>query len=305
MLFYRKEILCLPLRQFFSLKKAHQQSTPFFSARSYTCSMKIIYADTLFILNLAADYLLCLCTARLCSLRLHRLRYLAAALIGAVYSVAVYLPGLGALSGFLGIIPCAGAMCAAAYAGEKKFLRCCAVFFSAAAAFGGAVWALSMYGRFPVLNVKTLILFFAFFYALLRLVFFHRARIADKLRFPVTLCWLGRKSEFFALSDSGNTLTDPVSGCRVMVVSLHALRPVLHENVSVFAGSDAVRTLSEAAKLPALSGKLRLIPYSAVGTAGLLPVFRPDSLNVDGREEKDVLIAVSESVSGDGYEAVF
>ena len=59
--------------------------------------MEIIYADSLFCLNLLTDYLLCLVSARACGLYLRRIRYFAAALIGAAYSVCVFLPGLGFL----------------------------------------------------------------------------------------------------------------------------------------------------------------------------------------------------------------
>ena len=50
-------------------------------------------------------------------------------------------------------------------------------------------------------------------------------------------------------------------------------------------------------------GRLRLIPYSAVGGGGVLAAFRPDSAVVDG-EERALLAAVSPDVSGDGYEGV-
>ena len=44
--------------------------------------MNIIYADTLFALSVFTDYLLLVVTARFCSLRLRRWRYLAAAVLG-------------------------------------------------------------------------------------------------------------------------------------------------------------------------------------------------------------------------------
>lgn len=64
----------------------------------YPVAMKILYADSLFALSLLTDYLLCLSAGRLCGLTLRRGRYLAAAALGAVYAVAVFLPGLGWLA---------------------------------------------------------------------------------------------------------------------------------------------------------------------------------------------------------------
>ena len=56
--------------------------------------MKYIYIDSLFVLSIFTDYLLCLAAGRFCGLYLRRWRYLLAALFGAVYSVCVFLPGL-------------------------------------------------------------------------------------------------------------------------------------------------------------------------------------------------------------------
>jgi len=60
--------------------------------------MEIVYIDLHFLINLLADYLLCLTAGRFCGLVLRRRRYFFAAFIGAVYSAAVLLPGLEALS---------------------------------------------------------------------------------------------------------------------------------------------------------------------------------------------------------------
>ena len=69
---------------------------------AYNCRMEVIYIDSLFFLNLGVDYLLCLASARICGLYLRRRRYVLAALLGAAYSVAVYLPGLGFLASWPG-----------------------------------------------------------------------------------------------------------------------------------------------------------------------------------------------------------
>ena len=84
-------------------------ATDFSFKGGYNARMKIIYADSVFLLNLIADYFLSLVSARTCGLILKRGRYLAAAMIGAAYSVAVYLPGMGFLTHPL-IMLCIGLM---------------------------------------------------------------------------------------------------------------------------------------------------------------------------------------------------
>ena len=278
---------------------------------AYNLLMQVIYVDSLFFLNLCIDYLLCLVSARVCGLVLKRLRYLLSALIGACYSVAVFLPGLDFLAGPLCKLAAALLMGLAAFGGEAKMLRCCAVFLSVSAAFGGAVWAISLAGggvfshrAYLPVSARVLLLSFALCYGGISLLFRRRAKLMDRRCVQVRLVFLGRESRFMALLDTGNGLSDPVSGKKVMVAGLHALRPVLGQAAEIFSSASPVDALELLSQLPEYAGKFRLIPYSAVGVAGMLPVFTPELLTIDGKEEKELLVAVSPTAVGDGFEAV-
>ncbi len=113
-----------------------------------------------------------------------------------------------------------------------------------------------------------------------------------------------RQSTFHALFDSGNGLRDPVSGAKVLVASPRALSGILGENVSLFESLGAVQLQELSMQIPELSGRLRLLPFSAVGGKGLLPVFRPDHLFIEGQERRDYLIAISPQTRGDGFDAI-
>ena len=67
---------------------------------------------------------------------------------------------------------------------------------------------------------------------------------------------------------------------------------------------DPAELLACAGETDALRGQLRLIPYSAVGSKGFLAAFRPDSLSVNGKKNRDLLVALSPSASGDGFDAI-
>ena len=253
--------------------------------------MEVIYIDSLFFLNLGVDYLLCLASARICGLYLRRRRYVLAALLGAAYSVAVYLPGLRFLASWPGKLAAAALMSLVAYGCEKRPMRCCAVFLAVSAAFGGALWAMSISagaGGSAPMPLAVFVPAFALCYAGLSLIFRRRARLAEEKRVAVELRFLRREARFMALLDTGNSLFDPVSGMEVMVVSAHALSPVFAD----YPG------------LAACPGRFRLIPYSAVGGAGLLAAFRPDALTVGGETRAELLAAVSPGLQGDGFEAV-
>lgn len=275
----------------------------------YNVPMEVIYIDSLFFINLATDYLLCLAAARICALKLKRLRYALAALFGAVYSVAVFLPGFGFLSTAFFKLMSGVIMALIAFAAERKPLRCTAVFLAVSAAFGGALWAVGMArgglsGGYAQISTKVLLMSFALCYAASDMIFRCRALLMDKRRMPVTVVFLGRESGFMALMDTGNSLSDPVTGAPVMIVCPHALLPIFRDKTRLLSELSPVELVEYSLRVPELSGKIRLIPYSAVGVSGLLPVFRPDKVIVDEKENRELLIAVSQSAAGDGFEAI-
>lgn len=263
--------------------------------------MEIIYIDSLFLMSLLTDYLLCLISAALCGLYLKRRRYLLAALLGAAYSVAVFLPGLSFLAAPAVKLGSALLMGLIAFGAEDKPLRCTGVFLAVSASFGGALWALDM--SLGKLRGAVLPLCFLLCYLGLSLLARVKAGRAHRARLEVELGFLGRSCRFYALSDSGNCLRDPMTGARVMVVSPTVLRELFGELAPLLDIDDPVELLQAADKTE-LRGRLRLVPYSALGVSGMLPMFRPEVLRLDGRERKELLAAISKSASGEGFQGI-
>ena len=267
--------------------------------------MKVIYADSLFALSLVTDYLLCLAAARFCSLRLRRRRYLLAALVGAVYAVAVFLPGLGWLASAPVQLSAAGLMGLIAFGGETRFFRCLAAFLALSAAFGGMVWAVAMrWGALFLPGAPVLLGAFLLCYALLSLLLRSRRRTREESRTADAALTIGtRRAAFRVLLDTGNCLRDPLTGAEVMIVSPGALAPLLPGELSAL--SDPVAFVTRAAAVPELRGRVRLIACSGVGGRGLLPLLRPDRAELDGREKPGVLAAISPAAKGDGFEGIY
>lgn len=266
--------------------------------------MQVIYLDSLFLLNVLADYLLCLTAGRLCGLVLRRGRYLLAALFGGLYAAAVWLPGLEVLglpaarlgSGILiGLI---------AFSGEREPVKCTLVLLLVAAAFGGALWAVSLSGGGAVtLSLQTLGIGFGICFSLLSLLLRAKKLLTERKRVRVRVRFLGRETEFYALVDTGNSLSDPVTGRRVLIASPHALRPLFGEHSALFETLSPVQLL-EALGQTALAGRFRLLPFTNLSGSGLLPVFKADGLQLDGRESAELLLAVSPNAAGDGFEGI-
>ena len=137
--------------------------------------MKIIYADSLVLLNAAVDYLLLISAGKLCALPLRRGRMALGALWGGAYALlAAAEPRFWAL---WSVKIAAGALCVLiAYGFERRTPRALAAFFAVSAAFGGVSRLAASLGGEPagageVLSARVLLLSFAVCYAVIALVF--------------------------------------------------------------------------------------------------------------------------------------
>ena len=192
-----------------------------------------------------------------------------------------------------------------AFGCERRLGRCVAVFLALSATFGGAVWAISLrLGAVPAPDLRLLALCFAGCYAVLSLISRTRHRRAERHCVPAALALSGRRAQFRALIDTGNCLRDSLTGAPVMIVSPAALRPLFGGHAGLLELEDAVELVSAADAAEPLRGRFRLLSCTTLGGTGLLAVFRPDLVLVDGRERPGMLAAVSARAAGDGFEAI-
>lgn len=282
--------------------------------------MPVIYIDTLFCLNALVDYLLLLAAARLAGEPLRRWRFALGAGLGGLYAVAIFLPGLAFLSHPLCRLASAILMLLAAYGGSRRLLRQGLLFFALTCAFGGGVVAIGLLGGtglslgngvfYSSMDLKVVLLSSAVCCGVLSLVFrrlgVHSAAAGELAAAKV--CVAGRQAVFTALVDTGNTLTDPMSGRPVMVVEGERAVPLFP------AGHCPTCTdlRDPTAGLTRLGtgewkGRFRLLPYRSVGVErGLLLAVRADSLELNGQRRGPVLVALSPTPvsDGGGYQAL-
>ena len=276
--------------------------------------MTVIYVDTLFLLNALIDYLLLLSAARLAGEPLRRLRFAAGAALGGLYAVAIFLPGLYFLSRPVWRLTAAAGMLAIAYGGTRRLVRQGFLFFALTCAFGGGVVAIELLGRreltlgngvfYSALDLKTVLLSAAACYMVLTVLFQRLAAHtqASGQLVPIRLRLLERQVELTALVDTGNTLSDPVSGQPVMVAegdSVAGLFPSERRPCP----ADLRDPSGFLSRLPegVWRGRFRLLPYRTVGVdRGLLLAVRADGLAVNGREQGPVLVALSPTPLSDG-----
>lgn len=274
--------------------------------------MTVVYVDTLFLLNALVDYLLLLCSARLAGEPLERLRFALGAVLGGGYAVAIFLPGLGFLERPLCRLAAAVLMAVAAFGGGRRLGRQTAIFFALSCAFAGGVLAISLVGGtglslnrgviYSGMDLKMVLLSAAGCYAALSLLLQkagRHARFTGELK-EVRLELGERAVELTALTDTGNTLTDPVTGRGVMVAEgarLEALFPP-EQRPDGAALRDPAGALEG---LTAAGGRFRLLPYRSVGVdRGLLLAVRVDRAVVDGEDQGAMVVALSPNPVSDG-----
>ena len=106
--------------------------------------MTVVYVDSVFLLNGAMDYLLCLVTARLAGVPLRRRRYALAAMLGGSYAAAVFLPGCGFLASWPVKLAAGVLMALVAFGGEQYLLRLTLLLFALSCGLAGGVLGLSL-----------------------------------------------------------------------------------------------------------------------------------------------------------------
>jgi stage II sporulation protein GA (sporulation sigma-E factor processing peptidase) len=272
--------------------------------------MKVVYADSLFLINLIINYIMLLVTARICTGQMRRLRLIGAAAFGAAYSVAVVLPLTPFLRSPVLRVVVGLLMVLAAFGGKPRLLRHTLVFFAVSVAFGGAVMAASLLtggglnGFLTPVDLKILVLAFIVSYIVMTLVFRRMGRQQSGGIVSLTLRHDGREVEMKALRDTGNGLTDPMTGRSVIVAGVGDVTPLFPSGVRKMVAElrlkDAVKVLEELAPLSSM--RFQLIPYRSVGTSGgMLLAFKPDEILVDGKSRAGMLLALSpNSVSENG-----
>ncbi|MBQ2829519.1 MAG: sigma-E processing peptidase SpoIIGA [Oscillospiraceae bacterium] len=271
----------------------------------------VVYIDSVFFLNLLANYLLLISTVRLCGLPPQRGRLLAAATLGAAYAVAVFvLP----IDGFLWKIFVACIMVYTAFGDRRSFFRSLFLFLGLSCAFAGCVLALGILSDntqlltrgvfFADISWRILLIASMAAYLVLNVVFRGSARhdIAKEL-LAATITRGGRTVSLTVLRDTGNTLTDPLTGRAVLVVWQDALAPLwsahTFETFKVCRNKTAAETL-EHLHAAGESG-FRLLPYRSVGvSAGLLLVMQSDLVEISGRKYQNVPVALSPTPVSDG-----
>lgn len=245
----------------------------------------IVYWDLVAAWSFALDYLLLLGTLRLAGRPVRRRRVALGAALGAGFAVAA----LKRRPSPLLLAAVSALMCLAAF-GRERLLRLTLLFLMLACSLGGAVVLLGSAGGSVERLARSVLLaevpwgvFFAATagaWLLLTFVFRGGARRTAGELIPVRVEYAGRAVTVTLLRDTGNVLTDPLTGEGVPVIDAAALASL---------GYTANAALH----------------VCTVGGGGVLRAFRCDRLTAEGRDLGARLVAVAPAAFGGRYQGLW
>lgn len=283
--------------------------------------MRVLYLDVLLLLNFCMDYMALYLTGAFLHRKRSAWRLCGAAAFGAVYALASVLFAGNETVGNILSVAVACLLAYIAYGGEGgagKFLRLLALFYGISFLLGGTVTAayvlLDSYLPHAVLSDSE--------NGDLRLVIFSLTAGISGIAIRLIGAWLERKESarscrvtvfldgkgvsFDALLDSGNLLSDPLSGRRVIIASSSSLVGLMETNVlkMLANGEQSIAFLPKQ-----IRRRVRLIPVHGIGGDRLLVGILPDRILLAPSEEQqsarsthsiDAILAVDGDAK-DGY----
>ena len=241
---------------------------------------KIVYLDVLFFLDFGCDLITVCLTSRLCRIKTKFSRAVAGSVLGALFEVLLTLFFERIVSFVFGV-PVAAIMSLIAFGKSSvpELLRRTAVMWSSACLLYGAVASLFTFicsaagikGRIAAAVACAIAVPLVF--AVSRIRRDKGERKSAFLRFSVCGVTVG----VLCLVDSGNLLTEPVSGDPVVFVASSSASNLPRDVVEYL-------LLGSGEPPPSIASKLRVIPAKTLVGAGMFRAFRPDDLFVNGTE---------------------
>jgi len=265
--------------------------------------LTVIYADTFFIINFAADYLILIVSSGLFGRKIKVARAVFASSLGSLYAIAATYFCIGKVIGILLNIIVSVVMCriCTGKCTFKTLFRYLCTFYIVSFISGGVLTALSnllvsVSSRvdrsvpFPVLLLVSSAMCFVFMFTGKKLASGFRAtKIEAEIRMN------GVTEKVCLVCDTGNVAVDPYNGKYVIIVRKKCLdRMLCSENVSI---EKALENGYEQNSV-----KLRLIPIKTAVGEGLMTAFSPEKLfliNEIGKTEIDASVAIDTSEEND------
>ncbi len=256
-----------------------------------------VYADILIGVNIIINFLLLMLTGKACKTGYKTLRIVAAAFLGGLFSLYIFVPqqhllielavksAISLLITFIGF----------GFSSIKHFIKTSFYFLCFNMLFGGivlATWSLFKpqgvvinngmvyFDVSPILLISTTIISYFVITIINR---FTKRTFSSNNKYSLEIFYKDKSIKALCLKDTGNALTDNISDRPVIVITKQKAMLLLEEELKV-----------QTVPNTAVKG-FRLIPYYSVGSRGLLPAFKCDYIVINNKKIYSVIVAVSET----------
>lgn len=265
-----------------------------------------IYIDVLFLLNLILDYIILVTSALLNGAKAFKLRMIAAAAAGALYSVIVFFPTLNVLNIviFKLLISFIIVLIAFEFKNLFNFVKNLITYYIVNAVYGGGIYA---FYNFTVLGSKmnysngvyyidlplwaVIALAFVFYWLIKLFTIIFDGRITQKNIRKIEISFLSSKLTVDALFDTGNSLCDPISLMPVMLVQTDRFKNKFSKNIlKEIENNDATSLPTLHSAYPEL--RFRVIPFKDItGNKTTVYAFKPSKItDVEKNKEMDGIL---------------
>ena len=249
-----------------------------------------MYWDLTVLFNFLVDYLLLFASARLSGNTARQGRLLGSAALGGAYAGLCLFPGFAFLGNTLWRLVFLGLMVFLAFGPRKSTLQQGGLFLLLSLSLGGMAQLAARNSPGELLLCAVLLW--------VSCTFLLHGRTGAGQFVPLEISRNGATVHLTALRDTGNTLMDPVTGERVLVIDRDASRTLTGLTPEQL--KNPMETLTER-RIPGL----RLIPYRSVGQAeGFLLGMKVTDVILGGKRRPSVVAFAPNSVGGMAYQAL-
>ncbi len=282
----------------------------------------VVYIDIIFIENLIMNYAILYTTFFIKKIKVSKIRILISAIIGAIYTIIIFVPKIGKFNNIISKILLSCAMIRVIHKERrlKKFIELLLMFYLTSFTIGGLAFAISFlkHGQiysynnsliieFPVFS-SIVALFIGIF--LIKNVFKNIKNLIkkDDIFYQLEIYIEKKKSSINAILDTGNMLKDPITKAPVIIVNKNSIKNILPQellyNIETILGGDCLGKLNN----EKIAKRITIIPYTSLGNEnGMILGVKPDKIKIEGKVIKNVVIGVydKELSKRKKYDALF
>ena len=289
-----------------------------------------VYLDIIFFENTLMNYIILFACVVLLKIKFKKFRLIIASMVGAVYTIVMYLNIIPIYSNFIMKFILSIVIVVIAFKPNKmkQMIKELVIFYLVSFVFGGCVFALMYFlkpqlvqmkngmfvGTYPI---KVAVIGGGLAFALIQISFkLIKSKISkNDVIYKVKICIFEEEVILNALLDTGNLLKEPITGLPVIIVEKKSLNKILPceilNNLNKIVGGD-LNEINSNEKLIKYISRFRMIPFSSVGKQnGLLLGVRCDKVDVinNGTIEtvQNAIIGVYEQsfTKNKAYSAIF